>query len=130
MWLSLNLATAQAVQVVWAASTIHPPGQFLQPVTVPVAEYVPASQALFTVGDWLFARGHSTPPGQSPHAGAVPPPAGVHRPLLHGEHVVCELSYWPASHRVQAVAGVTASTTQPPVQGPLHAVMVPVVDAE
>ena len=57
--------------------TMEPPPQVVQPVTVPVAEYVPASQAPFTVGDWLFARGHSNPPGQSPHAGAVPPPAGV-----------------------------------------------------
>ena len=56
---------------------------------------------------------HLLPPGHALQVLPVPFPAAAHRPLSHGEHVVCELSYLPAAHALHVVAGVTAFTTHP-----------------
>ena len=65
------------------------------------------------------------PPGHALQSAVVPCPAAAHRPLLHGEHAVCELSYLPAPHAVHVV--LAALTIEPPPHG-LQLVIVPVVE--
>ena len=74
-----------------------------QLVIVPVVLYLPASQPDLTVGELLSALGHLLPPGQSEQLALVPAPSAAQRPLLHGEHAVCELSYFPGGQAVHVV---------------------------
>ena len=59
---------------------------------------MPPLHRVLTVGDLAFLRGHWCPLGQASQFASVPFPAAAQRPFLHGEHVVCELSYLPLGH--------------------------------
>ena len=86
---------------------------------------MPAPQSLFDVGKVGCVRTHLLPPGHALQVLLVPFPAAAQRPLSHGEHVVCELSYLPAAHAVHVV--LAALTIEPPPPG-LQPVIVPVVE--
>ena len=73
MWLDSYFPAGHAVHVVFAASTIEPPPQFVHDVTAPVVEYVPAPHALFVVAP--PDAGHWEPPGHAEHVALVAVPA-------------------------------------------------------
>ena len=76
-------------------------------VTVPVAEYVPASHALFVVAPAPPPdAGHAEPPGHAEHVALAATPAASKRPAVHGLHAVTVpvAEYVPASHALFVVA--------------------------